>query len=170
MTSAAPPPPKSPAEPAPTQFYKPGAYRPEQSVGYLMRRVVTSILAQADRELVVHDLTHAQWMPLFKLGLSDGATVASLARDLCIDPGAMTRSLDRLEKKGLIERQRSLEDRRVVKLTLTSEGRQVAAKVPAVMATVLNAHLKGFSEAEWHLLTDLLQRMLANGNTLKTND
>lgn len=148
-------------------FYRPGGYRPDQSVGYLMRRALISILAEGDRRLAPHDLTSAQWLPLFKLSQKEGVTMASLARELCTDPGAMTRAMDRLEAKGLVERQRSVEDRRVVNLMLTPEGRDLAGKVPPMMAEVLNSHLKGFSEAEWHLLTDLLQRVVANGEALR---
>lgn len=151
----------------PCALYDPGTYQPDQSVGYLMRLVLSSIRSQADAKLLAHDLTYVQWLPLFKLTLNDGNTVASLARDLEIDPGAMTRSLDRLEAKGLIKRERSTGDRRVVQLVLTDEGRQVARKVPAVITEVLNGHLQGFSESEWALLRDFLKRMLANGEALR---
>jgi DNA-binding MarR family transcriptional regulator len=153
-------------DPAPL-FYQPGQYRPEQSVGYLMRKVLSSILAQADAQLAVYDLTYVQWLPLYKLVMKEGNTVACLSRDLEIDPGAMTRSLDRLEAKGLVRRERSVDDRRVVHLVLTDEGRKVARKVPAVLADVLNGHLQGFSQAEWQLLLQLLGRMLVNGEALR---
>lgn len=148
-------------------FYAPGQYRPDQSVGFLMKRVMSSILAQADARLAVYDLTHAQWLPLFKLAMKDCDTVAALSRELELDPGAMTRALDRLEAKGLVRRERSTEDRRVVHLVLTDEGRKVARKVPPVMAEVLNKHLKGFSEAEWQQLLGLLGRMVANGDAMR---
>ena len=148
-------------------FYAPGQYRPDQSVGFLMKRVMSSILAQADARLAVYDLTHAQWLPLFKLAMKDCDTVAALSRELELDPGAMTRALDRLEAKGLVRRERSTEDRRVVHLVLTDEGRKVARKVPPVMAEVLNNHLKGFSEAEWQQLLGLLGRMVANGDAMR---
>lgn len=153
---------------AAADFYRPGQYSPDQNVGYLMRRVLNSILAQGDRRLAQHGLTHAQWLPLYKLSKDANATVAQIARDLGIDPGAMTRSLDRLEAKGLIERQRSQEDRRVVNLLLTPEGQSVAGKVPAVMAEVLNAHLEGFTTEEWQQLTRLLRRMMDNAESLRT--
>ena len=148
-------------------FYVPGAYRPDQSVGYLMRKVLSSILAEADKHLAAYDLTYVQWLPLYKLVMREGNTVAGLSRDLEIDPGAMTRSLDRLEAKGLVRRERSTDDRRVVHLVLTDEGRLVAAKVPAVLAGVLNAHLQGFDEAEWQLLLKFLHRMLLNGEAMR---
>jgi DNA-binding MarR family transcriptional regulator len=148
-------------------FYVPGQYRADQSVGFLMKRVMSSILAQADQRLASLDLTHAQWLPLFKLAVKDCDTVAALARELDLDPGAMTRALDRLEAKGLVLRERSTEDRRVVRLRLTEEGRKIARKVPPVMAEVLNQHLAGFSEAEWKQLLALLARMVANGDALR---
>ena len=43
--------------PLPSDFYQAGAYQPQESVGFLMRRVLSSILQQADAELAVHDLT-----------------------------------------------------------------------------------------------------------------
>ncbi len=154
----------------PADFYVPGQYRTDQSVGYLMRKVLSSILAQADAQLAVHDLTYVQWLPLYKLVMDEGNTMASLARDLAIDPGAMTRSLDRLAAKGLLRRERSSEDRRVMHLVLTDEGRNVAKEVPAVLAQVLNGHLRGFSGDEWQLLLQLLQRMLDNGDAMRLPD
>lgn len=154
-------------EAPPAPFYAPGQYRPDQSVGYLMRKVLSSILAEADGQLAAYDLTHAQWLPLYKLVMNEGDTVAGLSRELALDPGTMTRALDRLEAKGLVRRERSTQDRRVVHLVLTDEGRQVARQVPAVLAEVLNGHLSGFTEAEWQQLLQFLHRMLANGEALR---
>lgn len=132
-----------------------------------MRKVLGSVLAQVDAQLSAYDMTYVQWLPLYKLVMKEGNTVAGLARELHIDPGAMTRSLDRLEGKGLVRRERSTEDRRVVHLVLTDEGRKVARKVPTVLAAVLNGHLRGFTEAEWQQLQQFLNRMLANGEAMR---
>ena len=145
------------------EHYQAHQLQPENSVGYLMRKVMSSIRTQADAQLAVHDLTYAQWLPLFKLSLSDQTTVANLARDLETDPASMTRSLDRMEAKGLVVRERSTVDRRVVQLKLTAEGQRIAALVPPVLADVLNGHLSDFSHDEWQLLLSLLRRMLVNG-------
>ena len=147
--------------------YAAGTFTPDQSVGYLMRQVLNSIRSQADARLASCDMTYVQWLPLYKLMLQEGATTASLARELAIDPGAMTRSVDRLVAKGLVRRERSQQDRRVVHLELTAEGRSAAQRVPAVLSEVLNAHLHGFSDAEWRQLLHLLQRMQANGEALR---
>ncbi len=70
------------ARPPPADFYAPGSYNPSDSVGYLMRRILSAVASAVERELEPTGLTHAQWVPLFKLAMQPGATVAELAR-LC---------------------------------------------------------------------------------------
>jgi len=152
----------------PADFYRAHGYCREESIGYLMRRITSSIIQHADRRLGEHGLTSTQWAPLFKIQQGHNPTVADLARELDMDAGAMTRLLDRLEKKGLCKRVRSTEDRRVVNIELTPEGEEAIAEVPAVLADVLNAHLAGFSKTEWQALRGYLLRMLANGEAMRT--
>ncbi len=152
-----------------THFYQPGSYSPMGSAGFLMRRVLSSILQQADAQLAQHGLTYVQWLPLYKLLLCAETTNALLAKDLCMDPASVTRALDRIEAKGLLRRERSTSDRRVVHLVLTDEGRRIAAEVPQVLARVLNTHLAGFSHDECELLIKLLTRMLHNGDALRAD-
>jgi DNA-binding MarR family transcriptional regulator len=152
---------------APADFYHPASYCAEESVGYLMKRIMLSIVYQADKRLDLHGLTSAQWGPLMRLKTTGGSTVAELARWLQVDAGAMTRLLDRLEKKGLCKRVRSTEDRRVVKVELTADGEAAIGEVPAVLAEVMNAHLAGFSKTEWQTLKTYLQRMLETGDALR---
>lgn len=151
----------------PADFYRTDTYQANESVGYLMRRVVANVSQDIGKRLEPHGLTHAQWAPLFKLYNCQVSTVAELARTLEMDPGAMTRLLDRLEAKGLCKRLRSEVDRRVVNLELTPDGEAVASKIPAALCASMNAHLAGFSEAEWHQLKGYLQRILANSELLR---
>ncbi len=88
---------RSVAKPAalkPAAFYRARGYGAEQSVGYLMRQVVTSMARGIDQRLESIGLTNAQWVPLLKLHLGAAATVAELARESQIDAGAMTRMID----------------------------------------------------------------------------
>lgn len=156
--------------PTSADFYRAEGYCAEDSVGYLMRRVLSALAQATDKRLERHDLTHAQWAPLFMLRKARASTVAELARELQMDPGAMTRLLDRLEAKGLCTRLRSTADRRVVNLALTAEGEVAADKVPVALAEVMNAHLLGFSKAEWQQLKDFLRRMLQNAEAQRDAD
>jgi DNA-binding MarR family transcriptional regulator len=81
------------------------------------------------------------------------------------DTGAMTRILDRLEHKGLVRRERCREDRRVVFLRMTPNGRAQLPRLLSVGTRVLEAHLAGFSQAEIEQLKSYLGRMINNGQT-----
>ena len=155
-------------------FYKEHNYEPHDSVGYMMRRIVTTVALEIEHELEASDLTNAQWVPLLKLYMGQASTVAELARECDLDAGAMTRLLDRIEAKGLCRRVRSEQDRRVVNLELTPAGTDAATKIPAVLCRVQNAHLAGFTKPEWALLKDFLKRILNNAQaieaTRKAND
>jgi DNA-binding MarR family transcriptional regulator len=148
--------------PAPVDFYREESYGTVESIGYMMRRIVTMVGQQIERQLEVSDLTNAQWVPLFKLHIGCATTVAELARECELDAGAMTRLLDRIEAKGLCKRVRSSQDRRVVNLELTAAGHDAARTIPAVLSRVQNANLAGFSAVEFDLLNDFLRRIMQN--------
>lgn len=156
------------SRPAAPVFYTPEKYQPDESAAYLMRRILNCMAAEVDLALEPRDLTSAQWVPLFKLHMGEASTVAELAGACQLDAGAMTRLLDRLEAKGLVERVRSSEDRRVVNLQLTKEGRESAKQIPSVLCKVQNAFLQGLSVEEWQQLKDLLRRILDNGRKLQS--
>lgn len=143
--------------------FAPAASLPfDENFGYLMRRIVTLVGNEIERRMEPLGLTDAQWKPLMRLHYTGDATVATLARGCHLDAGAMTRLLDRLEGKGLCRRVRSVEDRRVVNLELTDEGRAAAAQIPAVVEGVQEVVRQGFTADEAARLKDYLQRILHN--------
>ena len=148
-------------------FYKPDGFSSSDSVGFLMKRLMQSMVTDIDRQLETHGLTHAQWTPLYLLRQGRVNTLAELSRELQLDAGAMTRTLDRLEAKGLVKRERSTQDRRVVHLALTDEGLAASAHVPQVLCETLNAFLAGFSHDEWQSLLDFLRRMSHNAELVR---
>jgi DNA-binding MarR family transcriptional regulator len=142
--------------------FDPDKLSPHDSMGYLMRRIVTAMAADIERAMEPLGLTNAQWRPLGLMHIGPPKTVAELARECFLDTSAMTRLLDRLEAKGYCTRTRSVEDRRVVTLTLTDAGSAAAHNIPDVLCGIQNTYLQGFSPAEWDTLKGLLQRVLAN--------
>lgn len=146
-------------------FYDVETYAPEESIGYFMRRILSTVAQDIERELEHSGLTNAQWLPLFILARDRVKTGAELARECELDAGAMTRLLDRLEAKGLCRRERSLDDRRVVNIQITKEGKQATKLIPEVLCRVQNAALSGFSVEEWMTLQQLLKRVLHNAQT-----
>ena len=136
-----------------------------KNIGYLIRLNFHSISQMIEAEMEPLGLTASQWHPIAIIGLEKANTPASVARTAEVDTGAMTRTLDRLEKKGFLKRRRSTNDRRVVELELTEKGHTVTEKLMPAVSRALNAHLKGFTNEETTLLISFLQRMQQNGNT-----
>ena len=89
-------------------------------------------------------------------------SASDLCKGISYDAGAMTRMLDRLESKGLIRRNRSAQDRRLMHLELTEEGRAAYPRMREISMAVANRFLRGFSKTEARQLEGLLTRMLEN--------
>ena len=136
-------------------------FRPTQSIGFLINKARNILTVEMDTALKDLDISSQQMGILMSLTLGLGATPFELSKLLGIDTGLMTRMLDKLEAKDLLQRSRSLEDRRVVNLALTKKGEEVAAQIPEVAPDVLNAHLKNFSKTEFEELRRLLRKFLA---------
>ena len=153
-----------------TAFYHSDNYRVEESVGYLVNRLAHTVAREIDRRMSRLGLTDAQWKPLFMLLKGQCTTAADLSRFACHDAGAVTRLLDRLEDKGLIRRQRSDADRRVVKLELTAEGERIASEVPSIIAAIANGVVAGFSPDEFTQFKQLLKRALDNASALNEGE
>jgi DNA-binding MarR family transcriptional regulator len=136
---------------------------PSRLVGRLIKQVFSSLLRGVDKRMQPLELTAMQWEPLLLLHLGRADTVAALAREGNANCSATTRLLDRLEEKGLVTRQRSDVDRRLVHLGLTEKGREVGDAIEPLVNAELNRHLCGFTEQEVATLLELLGRMLRNG-------
>ena len=165
MATFTPDPSDPAASGAAVTYYTVDNFRPENSMGYLMRRIMGVVAQDVEREMEPFGLTDAQWKPLLRLYLRQANTVAELARCCEMDAGSMTRLLDRVEAKGLLRRVRSSEDRRVVNIELTPDGLAAAAQIPVILSRVQNNALRGFSETEWRSLQDFLQRIFTNVQT-----
>ena len=145
-----------------TAIYDPSSFDPSNSVGRLMTLVKATLMEALDRELAPLDITAAQFVVLVKLAGGETASPSALCKGASYDPGAMTRMLDRLERKKLVRRVRSPEDRRKITIELTAEGRAVYPQLINGAVRVLNHSLRGFTRAEVRQLEDFLHRMLAS--------
>lgn len=150
-------------------FYCGEQYDFNNSIGHRLFGVMMLFRREADARMARHGLTDAQWKPLWMIQSGRATTANELARESGIDAGAVTRMLDRLEAKGLVERVRSESDRRVVHLKLTEAGQAATAHIPHVLASVNNDMLQGFSEREFQTLRKLLDRLTENGRALQAN-
>jgi DNA-binding MarR family transcriptional regulator len=133
-----------------------------QSIGFAIVKARNVLGAEMDAAMAELDITSQQMGIMLSVTNGTATTPFELSKMLGIDTGLMTRMLDKLEKKGLLQRSRSLEDRRVVDLTLTKKGQEIAARIPDLAPGVLNAHLKHFTKAEFDEFYRLLQKFLGS--------
>jgi DNA-binding MarR family transcriptional regulator len=143
-------------------LYDPSTIQLDTSLGYFLTKARNVLVARTDLALKPLDLTAQQIGVLLSLASGRARTPLELSREMSYDSGSMTRMLDRLEKKGFIIRARSDADRRVVEVSLTERGRDAAARLPRIGATVLNEQLDGFSRAELDSLIAMLGRIIGN--------
>ena len=139
MTVAAPP--KSPAHEAQQLFFE---------IGMEARKLVIAKLGELG---LTFPLAHA----LRVLDPDRPRPMRELADELFCDASNVTALADRLEGKGLAERQPDSGDRRVKALALTSEGRRVRARVFELMSEP-PPPIAALSVADQRALRDILRR------------
>lgn len=133
------------------------------SLGLLFRHLRDAMWAQMERELVRagHDLTFSQFVTIKKLA-GGIASVTDLARAAELNPGAMTRLLDRLENKGLIERVADPGDRRALHIHLTDAGTAIWRDIDQCGQRVHDRAFGDMPQAERDELLRLLERVRDN--------
>jgi MarR family transcriptional regulator for hemolysin len=98
---------------------------------------------------------------LLRLADEDGISQAELARRQRVEAPSMCRMVDRLEREGLVSRERDREDRRVIRVRITPAGRE-AAKIGRASVDDLEAHaFSALTPDERETLSELLGRLLA---------
>ncbi|MFR0713999.1 MarR family winged helix-turn-helix transcriptional regulator [Pseudomonas putida] len=132
------------------------------AIGILLGRAALLKDRILDSHLESEGITAAQFKVLIIVTQYQVDTPAELCRYLGLDSGSMTRMLDRLVQKGLVERNRCALDRRQVRLALTSEGQRVANRLPEVGAAAMNELVGVLQPEELATLESLLAKLLVN--------
>ena len=118
-----------------------------------------SLLAQSlGRELKAFDLTPAQYNTLRILrGAGPDALTCGEIGDRLVSPGPdVTRLLDRLEQRGLVERLRDPEDRRVVRARITEKGLGLLAELDEPVEGILARLLGHLGQVRLRTFVELL--------------
>lgn len=131
-------------------------------LGFLVSATRSAIWSSIEAELQPLDITAAQFVVFNSIALGKGRTIGEFCRLLGYDSGAMTRLLDRIEKKGLIRRVANPEDRRSFLLELTPESRAVFPQAKKRVQAAFKRLLAGFDEKQAATLRQSLEQVLAN--------
>ena len=129
-------------------FYTSESFTPDTSVGFLAKRVFQTATLALEPIFAAEGISYVQWSAMVSIWYGRAATCLALARDLGHDAGATTRLIDTLEARGWLERTRSADDRRVVFIEVTEQGRAVADRCRQGVTRQWNAWLADWKAAD----------------------
>lgn len=133
---------------------------PELEATFLaLRRVMAVFRGRFAATLREHGLTFPQWMVLKALHRTPRLPLRDLASHLDVTPANVTGIVDRLQAAALVAREKSTEDRRVVFVRLTEEGRSKVKEVIGLAGKSLAGLFEGWSEQELADLRGSLERI-----------
>lgn len=134
----------------------------DNRIGFLFHDVARFRSIVYDHFMQPHGLTRAQWRVLAALFRKDGLT----QRELCdrLEIGAVTLSglIDRLEARGWVERREDAQDRRVKRIWLTDQVRDIQADMVRRANELNRMALKGLNAAQIDDLIGMLKTVKAN--------
>jgi DNA-binding MarR family transcriptional regulator len=143
------------------QHYHPKTYEARNSVGYLVKRTYALMLDGFEPAFAAHGFTYMQYVVLMQLRSGAALNLRDICQDFRHDSGALTRVIDQLAERGLLERQRCAQDRRKVDLHLTAAGLATCEQLIPLVVDKLNAAVASFSRAELDELIRLLGKFIA---------
>ena len=135
----------------------------QRSVAYAFYEALKTCCVEHDKKYIV---TPPQFGVLILLIEQDGQTIGALSQQRAIDAPTMTGIVKRLEQSGLVERRHDREDRRLVKVYLTDEGRDIMRFLPDAAIEFNKTMSQGFSEDEKRDMLVKLQKIVANLSTV----
>ncbi len=124
-----------------------------------LRRVFQVVNEQSKNAEKKTGITGPQLWAIKTIAREAPITVSEIARRMYLHPATVVGILDRLEKQGLASRTRSTEDRRVVKVELTGQGKALVRKAPVVAQGLLVTGLEKLSVNELSTIARSLDQM-----------
>ena len=143
-----------------TQHYHPKSYEARNSVGYLVKRAYALMLDGLEPAFVEHGFTYMQYVVLMQLRSGAALNLRDICQQFRHDSGALTRVIDQLAERGLVERQRCDQDRRKVNLHLTPAGLATCEQLIPLVVEKLNRAVDKFSRTELDELIRLLGKFI----------
>lgn len=134
--------------------------------GYLLRRLHQIHYALFFEECAAFDITPVQYGLLTTLSLNPDLDQNSIGRELGIDRTNVADVLARLAKRGLVERHRSKEDKRMVLARLTPAGRRITDEMYGAMLKAQNRLLAPLRPGERKAFIDTLLQLIEGNNHL----
>ncbi|WP_054112503.1 MarR family winged helix-turn-helix transcriptional regulator [Marinagarivorans algicola] len=130
-----------------------------ESVLVALRRVIRATDLHSKHLAKTTGLTAPQILLLQTVRDKGQVTIGELAAEMSLSQATVTTILDRLEKRGLVFRERSTEDKRKVHAFLTSEGQSVLVKAPIPLQDHFARQFANLQDWEKTMIISSLQRV-----------
>lgn len=137
-------------------------FRLERYPFYQVNRVLSRYNLIIERELRKIDIDIPTWRVLMILGEQAPRSIGQISRAGVVNLSTMMRIVERMTNAGLVSRNTSATDARVIDVSLTQAGRERLAQARVLMAPVYRQALVGFAERDSERLLTLLGRLNAN--------
>ena len=108
------------------------------------------------------DITPEQWLILVRLWESDGRTQSDLCESTIKDRPTISRAIDVLETRGIVERRSSPEDGRLRSVFLTRTGKELQRKLVPVVRSLVGQLEGGLNDPELCMTRQTLKQMAGN--------
>ncbi|UCD35636.1 MAG: MarR family transcriptional regulator [Nitrospiraceae bacterium] len=133
----------------------------EEKILLNVRKIMRAIDMYSSHLARQFGLTSPQLICLKKLVETGDITPGSLAKSVHLSHATVTGIINRLEKKGLVARNRSLEDGRSFLIRITSQGRAMIQSSPSMLQEQFMRELSRLSDWEKTMILSSLQRITA---------
>ncbi len=136
----------------------------ENAIGYLVTIAQKALHRELGERLHKHGVSVAQWAVLVALWEKDGLSQKKISQCIAVEMPTLSRTVDRMERDGLVVRVRNADDRRQVNIFLTEHGAGLWHDLVVEAHANQTQAMQGFTEDEKDILRTLLKRVIANMN------
>ena len=123
----------------------------------IFNRYYARVLGVFDKKYLGVDFNVTEVRIIGEIGRNDSLTAKELAEYLSVDKGYMSRMMQNLEKKGLIERVKSEKDAREKHLRLTLEGEKLNLILEEKADQRILRQIEGIGEGDFEKLLDAMK-------------
>ncbi len=125
-----------------------------------MRRIIRSVDIHSRKLATEFGVTVPQLLCMLKIDEIGAMTLKELSREVYLNPSTLVGIVDRLEKQGVFARERSVKDRRKIRISLTAKGREMLARAPSTSQESLGRRIEDLTELERATIALSLERIL----------
>jgi DNA-binding MarR family transcriptional regulator len=125
-----------------------------------LRRIIRAVDLHSRKLLAQHDITGPQLVCLLSVEEHERMTPSAIARHVHLSSSTVIGILDRLQAKGLVQRERDLKDRRLVQVALTEQGKALVTSAPSPLQDTLADAMNDLPVSEKATIAESLDRIV----------